>query len=354
MIITDARILIADDQPSNVLLLQRMLEREGFTHVKTSTDAREVVPLFAAYGPDILLLDLHMPHLPGMEIMSRLRDELGADTYVPILVLTADISNATRDAALAAGAHDFLTKPFDAVEVVLRIRNLLQTRMLHVRLARKAEDQGRALDNTRIEVLERLASAAELRDNETHEHTQRVGDTAALLGRAIGLTVSEQEILRRAAPLHDIGKIGIADAVLLKPGPLTDAEFEHIKTHSAIGAELLADSSVPILQAAQVIALTHHERWDGTGYPNGLRRVEIPLHGRIVAVADVFDALTHSRPYKAAWSVEQAVAEMRSQRARQFDPDVIDLFLALVDSDQRVFQVEEPDLAIHPAGMARA
>ncbi|MEA3019845.1 MAG: cyclic di-GMP phosphodiesterase, partial [Actinomycetota bacterium] len=242
-------------------------------------------------------------------------------------------SKASRDAALIAGAHDFLTKPFDPVEVVLRIRNLLQTRMLHVRLEQRAESQSRALESTRIEVLERLALAAELRDNETYVHTQRVGDNSARLARAMGLPEAELEVIRRAAPLHDIGKIGISDAVLLKPGPLNDEEFEHIRTHTVIGAELLAGSEMPILRAAEIIAATHHERWDGSGYPKGLRGEAIPLHGRIVAVADVFDALIHERPYKSAWPVDQALTEMRAQRGRHFDPDLLDLFVALVEAD---------------------
>jgi putative two-component system response regulator len=328
----EARILIVDDNPSNVLLLRRILERAGFAHIKTITDAREVLPAFAAFAPDILLLDLHMPHIQGFEVMSMLRRELPDDVFIPVVVLTADVSTASRDAALTAGAHDFLTKPFDSVEVVLRIRNLLQTRMLHLRLTDRAERQQDALASTRIEVLERLALAAEMRDNETHAHTERVGDTAHRMAAHLGLPEHEQEILRRAAPLHDIGKIGISDAVLLKPGKLTDEEFAHIRTHTTIGGELLADSAIPILQTAQVIALTHHERWDGAGYPRGLRGTDIPINGRIVAVADVFDALTHERPYKEAWSVDRAMAEMTSQRARQFDPDVIDAFAVLVES----------------------
>jgi putative two-component system response regulator len=343
--VEDARILIVDDNPDNVLLLRRILERAGYRHIKTTTDAREVVPAFAAFDPDILLLDLHMPHLLGFEIMELLRVELGDDIYLPILVLTADASIGSRDAALRGGAHDFVTKPFDAVEVLLRIRNLLHTRQLHVRLTEKSERQGHALETTRVEVLERLALAAELRDNETHVHTLRVGETTAALAQAIGLPAHEIEVLRRAAPLHDIGKIGISDAVLLKPGKLTEEEFAHIQTHSAVGAHLLADSDIPIIQAAQVIALTHHERWDGSGYPGRLSGADIPLSGRIVAVADVFDALTHERPYKQAWSIEHAIAEMRSLRAQHFDPEIIDVFADLVEADPAQFAVDEAVLA---------
>jgi putative two-component system response regulator len=180
-----------------------------------------------------------------------------------------------------------------------------------------------------------------------------VGETAARLAVCMGLPASEVEILRRAAPLHDIGKIGIRDAVLLKPGPLDDDERAHIETHSRIGSELLAGSHVPILQAAQVIALHHHERWDGTGYPQGLRGIAIPLHARIVAVADGFDALTHQRPYKSAWPLEQALAEVQIQRERLFDPEIVDHFLALVASDPTAFEVDQPPLPVDATCVAR-
>jgi putative two-component system response regulator len=334
--LTDARVLVVDDQPSNVLLLRRILEREGFTHVRTTTDAREAVPLFAAYDPDILLLDLHMPYVDGFEIMRRIGEELGDDAYVPTVVLTADAGNDARDVALSTGAHDFLTKPFDPKEVVLRIRNLLATRMLHLKLTARNGDltarshaQQDALESARIEVLDRLARAVDLRDNETFAHTQRVGEMSATLAGVLGLADDERELLRRAAPLHDIGKIGISDAVLLKPGRLTDEEFDHVRTHTTIGAALLDDSDIPVVRLARVVALSHHERWDGTGYPNRMNGESIPLPARIVAVADVFDALSHERPYKEAWPHEQVMAEFVTQRGRHFDPAVVDALLHL-------------------------
>jgi len=340
---TDARVLIVDDQPGNVLLLTRILEREGFRHVKSTTDSREVVPLFAAFAPDILLLDLHMPHHDGFQVMRDIGQALGEDAYVPTVVLTADVSTKARDVALTMGANDFLTKPFDPTEVVLRVRNLLNTRLMHLRLAdrsdRLQEDVERkqaALESARVEVLDRLARAVDLRDNETFAHTQRVGDLSARLAGRLGLSTAQVELLRRAAPLHDIGKIGISDAVLLKPGRLTEEEFAHVRTHTTIGAELLTGSTIPVLQVAKVVAVGHHERWDGTGYPNGLSGIAIPVEARIVAVADVFDALTHARPYKEAWPVDQAVEEIVAQRARHFDPDVVDAFLGLAEVTRTV------------------
>ena len=334
--LTDARVLVVDDQHSNVLLLKRILERDGFHNVKTTTDPREVMPLFAAFDPDILLLDLHMPHVDGFEVMRQLESELGADSFVPTVVLTADISGETRDTALARGANDFLTKPFNPKEVVLRIRNLLTTRMLHVRLteqnghlAASAHRQRSELESTRVEVLDRLARAVDLRDNETFAHTQRVGEMSAALARRLGLAEGDCELIRRAAPLHDIGKIGISDSVLLKPGPLTDEEFDHVRTHTTVGADLLADSNIPVVELARVVALAHHERWDGSGYPNKLRAEAIPFTARIVAAADVFDALSHARPYKQAWPIERVLEEFVAQRGRHFDPTVVDALLEL-------------------------
>jgi putative two-component system response regulator len=334
--LTDARVLVVDDQPANVLLLQRILEREGFAHVRTTTDSREALPLFAAFDPDILLLDLHMPYLDGFEVIRRIGAELGDDAYVPTVVLTADAGNEARDLALSTGANDFLTKPFDPTEVMLRIRNLLTTRMLHLRLTARNGDltahsrvQQEALESARIEVLDRLARAVDLRDNDTFAHTQRVGETSVNLASVLGIEGAERELLRRAAPLHDIGKIGVSDAVLLKPGRLTDEEFDHVRTHTTIGAGLLDDSEIPVVRLARVVALSHHERWDGNGYPQRLAGEDIPLPARIVAVADVFDALSHARPYKEAWPHDQVMAELVAQRGLHFDPAVVDALFHL-------------------------
>ncbi|HVC31060.1 MAG TPA: HD domain-containing phosphohydrolase, partial [Steroidobacteraceae bacterium] len=248
--------------------------------------------------------------------------------YLPILILTADISLETKQRALASGARDFLTKPFDRTEVLLRIRNLLETRFLHLHLERRVRERTEDLELARLETLQRLALAAEFRDDNTARHTQRVGNAAAILARALGLQESEVELIRQAAPLHDVGKIAIPDTILLKPGKLTAAEFEKMKSHTAIGARLLSGSRSPALQLGELIARTHHERWDGAGY-FGIMRDHIPLASRIVSVVDVYDALTHVRPYKRAWTVEDALAEIEAQRGRQFDPEVAETFLRL-------------------------
>ncbi len=322
-----------DDEESNLLLVSRILEQAGYTQVETTKDPTRVPRMFEEIRPDLVLLDLNMPLMDGFELMERLGT---ATRDVPFLVLTADATDETKRRALSAGARDFLTKPLDRIELLLRVRNLLQVQQLHDRLqAHNAnlEDEvaarTRALEGARLEILERLALAAEYRDDNTQEHAWRIGRTCLLLARRLHLPDREAELLGRASPLHDIGKIGIPDAILLKPGKLTDEEFETIKTHTTIGAQILSGSQSPLLRLAERLALCHHERWDGRGYPCGLSGDGIPLEGRLVAIADVFDALTHERPYKQAWPVDEAVAEIVAQAGKQFDPGLVRAFSEL-------------------------
>jgi putative two-component system response regulator len=220
---------------------------------------------------------------------------------------------------------------------LLRIRTLLETRFLYLQiqsqnvvLEAKVQERTQELEAAQIEIIERLARAAEFRDDNTGQHTERVGQMAALLARQLGLPDPQVSLIRRAAPLHDVGKIGIPDAVLLKLGKLTLDEFELVKTHTTIGARILSGSRFGVLRLAEEIAFSHHERWDGDGYV-GIKTDQIPLAGRIVAVADVFDALTQKRPYKAAWPIAEAIAEIERQRTRQFDPEIVDAFLRVVE-----------------------
>lgn len=333
------RVLIVDDQPANVRLLERILKSNGHSDVLTTTDSPEVPQVYRKHKPDLILLDLHMPVMDGFEVLERLQVMTAGEVYLPIVVLTADITPEARRRALATGAKDFLIKPFDAAEVVLRINNLLETRRLHQRLSDRNRDleirvseRTQQLERTRLEILERLAIAAEFRDDDTGEHVHRVAYNSALLAGGLGLRPEEVELIRRSSTLHDIGKIGIPDAILLKPGKLTADEFATIKTHTVIGSQILSGSEVPLLRWTEEIARTHHERWDGSGYPNGLSGESIPIAGRIVTVADVFDALTHDRPYKRAWSVTDAVVEIESQSGRQFDPAVVAAFLNVIES----------------------
>jgi putative two-component system response regulator len=350
----ELRILAVDDEESNLLLLRRVLERDGYTHVAATTDPTRVPGMFVESRPDLVLLDLHMPGMDGFELMERLAPGPGDGPGVPFLVLTADATNETKRRALSLGARDFLTKPLDQIELLLRVRNLLQVQQLQDRLREhnanlenEVAERTRDLEHARLEVLERLALAAEYRDDDTQEHAWRIGRACALLAIGLELPDSEVELIRRAAPLHDIGKIGISDAILLKPGKLSDYEFKTVKTHTRIGAEILAGSQSPLLCLAEQIALTHHERWDGSGYPAGLSGEEIPLAARIVAVADVFDALTHERPYKDAWPVERAIGEILGQAGLQFDPDVVDVFSTLDHSTLLSRVTESPDTNRH-------
>jgi len=332
----EARILIIDDQPANTLLLEGILEEGDYQAYRSITDSRKALPVFLEYQPDLILLDLQMPYLDGFGVMKQLRSRIPLDTFFPILVLTADINPETKRQALTEGATDFLTKPFDATEVILRIRNLLQTRTLYRQLQdqnqvldKKVHERTMELEETQIEILERLALAAEYRDDDTGQHTKRVGHMSAQIAKALSLPPAEVELIRRAAPLHDVGKIAIPDAILLKPGRLTHEEFAHMKTHTTLGAKMLSGGRFPLLHMAKEIALTHHEHWSGKGYM-GLQEESIPIAGRIVTIADVFDALTNERPYKKAWPRDEAIAEIQRQSELQFDPRVVQAFLEII------------------------
>jgi len=332
-------ILAVDDEQLNVLLLREILERAGYTSVETATDPRRLAAGFVGSSPDLVLLDLHMPGVDGFALLEQLSAAGATGRGVPVIVLTADVTEETKRRALSMGARDFLTKPFDQVELLLRVRNVLHTEHLQERLHEhnmtledRVAERTHALEQARLEMLDRLALAGEYRDDGTQQHAWRIARTCGMLAGGLGLPQDRIELIRRASQLHDIGKIGIPDTILLKPGKLTAAEFDRVKQHTTIGARILSGGRCPVLGLAHVIALTHHERWDGTGYPRGLRGEEIPIEGRIAAVADVFDALIHDRPYKSAWPVEDAVAEVLNQTDRQFDPGVVESFSRLPHS----------------------
>jgi putative two-component system response regulator len=346
----NAKLLIVDDDAMNVLLLEDVLGQAGYRHIQSTTDPCKTLDLCRAFSPDLILLDMMMPVMDGLAVMEQMKWECQGRIDVPILMLTADISPQAKRRALASGAKDFLIKPFDAIELLQRIGNLLETRFLYLDLqrqnqtlddrvqARTAElesaqkrivDYARQLEETQNETLERLARAGEFRDDDTGQHTRRVGETTVLLAQRLGFPSERIRWLQQAARLHDVGKIGISDLILLKPGKLSDAEYGIMKAHAAIGAELLQGGQSELIRIAHRIAASHHERWDGSGYPQGLREEEIPLEARIVSLADVFDALTHDRPYKAAWTVHAAVVEIERQSGHQFDPRVVEEFLHL-------------------------
>ena len=332
-LLNHARLLIVDDEPANLKLLDKMLASQGYQERVLIQDPREVLSNYQAACPDLILLDINMPHLDGYQVMEQIK-ALNDPCLPPIVILTAQHGRDSLLKALSMGARDFIGKPFDRAELLMRVRNLLDAqlgrRMLHqqkdvledmVRL-RTAE-----LNRTRLQVVQRLGRAAEYRDNETGYHIIRMSQMSALLAQKLGWGAAETELMVNASPMHDIGKIGIPDHILLKPGKFEPAEWEIMKSHAAIGAELLDGDDSALLQLAREIALSHHEKWDGSGYPNGLAGAAIPQSGRIAAVADVFDALTSSRPYKKAWTVEAATDFIRDNAGSHFDPAAVACFL---------------------------
>lgn len=331
-----SRILIVDDEPANVLLLERLLEQLGYNNIETYTSPLEALPRILHQNVDLVLLDIQMPQLTGFEILEKIRDNKSENEFRPVMVLTADATASTKRKALALGAEDFLTKPFEAYEVALRVKNLLRTRQLYKEISlendlleQRVRERTQELEEVQLEIVDRLGLATEYRDDDTKAHTGRVGDMASQVANAMGLPQKFVQLLRLAAPLHDIGKIGISDLILLKAGKLTDEEFATMKKHTEIGASILSGSKSEILQLAQEIAISHHERWDGRGYPHRLSGHDIPLSGRIVSVVDVFDALTHERTYKKAWPLGEALEEIERNAGTQFDPRVVDALLTL-------------------------
>lgn len=338
-----AHIVVIDDEVANVRLLEMMLARGGFHTVTTLTDARDLAALIVDVPVDLVITDLHMPACDGFGVLDILTPLINLER-LPVLVVTGDGSRDARQQALTRGAKDFVTKPFDMIEVMLRVRNLLESRMLFQDLRKQnrtllesASGRTRELESTRIEIIERLALAAEYRDDDTSQHNRRVGDLSARLAEAIGWTREDAGLLRRAAALHDIGKIGIPDALLRKPGPLTDSEVRVMRTHAAIGARILGGSQIPLLQLAETVAISHHERWDGTGYPRGLKSSAIPPAGRIVAVVDGFDAITNHRPYRAARSVQVAMAVLREQYDQHYEGRLIEALERLVSAEPALY-----------------
>lgn len=327
-----ANILIVDDEQANIALLEDILENEGYINFKSTQDSRKALGMYREIRPDLVLLDLNMPHLDGFQIMEQLK-EVEKDSYAPILVLTAQSDRNIRLSALAAGARDFIEKPFDITEVVHRISNMLEIRLLHnqVRnqnqvLEKKVEIRTRELKETRQEAIHRLGRAAEYRDNETGMHVIRMSRLCHQLAEEIGLPEQDCQLILQASPMHDVGKIGVPDNILLKPGKLDEKEWEIMKKHPEIGAEILSGSHSSVIQMAETIALTHQERWDGSGYPHGLKGEEIPLAGRIVAICGVFDALTSKRYYKEAFSIDKSMQIIEKGRGKDFEPRLVDAF----------------------------
>ena len=332
----DAEILIVDDERPNIMLLERLLKASGYSRIRGTADPRLVRDLLDERDADLVILDLRMPYMDGFQVMEQIRSVVGADDdYLPVLMLTAENDPKVKLRALELGATDFLLKPFDRAEVASRVRNILQVRLLNKRvrqqnaeLESRVRERTHELEETRLEIIRRLGLAAEYRDNETGMHILRMSLFAQAIALRHGLSPEQAELLMNAAPMHDIGKIGIPDRVLLKKDRLDAEEWQIMRSHTIIGAQMLSGHPSPLLQMAADIALSHHERWDGGGYPQGLAGEAISLEARIVSVADVFDALLAERPYKKAWPEHEAIAEIERLAGLQFDPAVVESFRA--------------------------
>lgn len=331
------RILIIDDTQLNITLLQYILKKTPEYEAIAFTDPLKALDWCKNNEPDLVVVDYMMPEMDGISFTRQFRDILNYEV-IPVLMVTANNETNVRHDALIGGVTDFLNKPLDNNEFIARVRNMLALRQSHKKLMNHAtwlaEEVSRATAKIKVQEQETifcLTKAAEYRDPETGAHILRMAHYSKHIASMLGLSIEQQNLLLEAAPMHDIGKVGIADSILLKPGKLTDEEFFLMKRHAVIGYELLKTSNSPLLKVAAEIAYTHHEKFDGSGYPRGLSGNSIPLFGRIVAVADVFDALTSDRPYKKAWDVERASQLLREGAGHHFDPNCVEAFFENFD-----------------------
>jgi putative two-component system response regulator len=307
------KLLLVDDEPTNLHVLRQILQADY--RLVFARDGEKALQLALSEAPDLILLDVMMPGLSGLDVCRRLKATPSCSA-IPVIFVTA-LADASNEAeGLGVGAVDYVTKPVNAAVVRARIQT-------HLSLVAMDE-----LRKSRLELVEVLGRAAEYKDNETGLHVARMARYSVLIAEAAGWSKAACDDLLHAASMHDVGKIAVPDSILKKPGPLNDAEWQIMRSHALVGADIIGDHSSELLSMARRIARSHHERWDGTGYPDRLAGTDIPVEARIVAVADVFDALTSNRPYKVAWSVADAVAQIRSDAGRHFDPEIVEHFLA--------------------------
>ena len=325
MIAEKQTILVVDDTPENIDVLVGTLKHDY--HVKAAINGNMALKIVQACPPDIILLDIMMPGMDGYEVCQHLKSDY-TTRHIPIIFITANNGTLDELKGLELGAVDYITKPISPPLVKARVRTQMALYDQNRELDRKVHEQTYQINATRLQIVQRLGRAAEYKDDDTGLHVVRMSHYSRILGIAAGMSETEADMLMNAAPMHDIGKIGIPDHILKKPGRLDDAELEIMQTHAEIGAEIIGEDPSELLQMARIVALTHHEKWNGCGYPNRLKGEEIPRVGRIVAIADVFDALTSARPYKEAWSVEDAVKLLENSAGEHFDPQLVPLFVA--------------------------
>jgi putative two-component system response regulator len=339
-----AEIVLIEPEPVSMDSLKRVLEGGGYPRLREIVNPLDVRSYLQVAEPDLMVVDVDLPGSDGLALLADLTADLAPDAFLPILALVSSADPAASRRSIGAGAKDYLSKPPDPDEFLLRVHTLLDTRFVHLRL-RETKDVLEDLVRRRTfelrqaqeETLELLSRVAELRDDATGEHTKRVGRLSGLIARELRMPADQVRLIAQAAPLHDLGKIAITDQILLKEGGFeTHEERMAMQLHANRGAELLRGANSDLLRMAGEIAASHHERWDGEGYPRGLRGDEIPIAARIVAIADVFDALIHARPYKPAWTVDAALAEIWQERGWQFDPQVVDALLHIPQLKERL------------------
>lgn len=329
----DKTVLVVDDAPENIDVLKAILK--GTYNIRVATDGHIAVKIAeSAAPPDIILLDVVMPGFDGYEVCKALKNS-ARTRDIPVIFVTAQSDVDHETLGFALGAVDYITKPVSPPVVHARVATHLalrdRSRLLEQLVAQRTallERRTQELEQTRRQILQRLGRAVDFRDNETGMHVLRISQYVSLLAQKVGLADLEIEKISQAALMHDIGKIGVPDQILLKPGKLTATEFEIVKRHCVIGAEIIGQHDSPLLEACRVVALTHHERWDGSGYPNKLVGADIPLIGRLTAIADVFDALTCARVYKAPWPIDKALDTIQSEAGKAFDPTLVPLFVS--------------------------
>lgn len=328
-------VLVVDDTPENIDILVLILQAD-YT-VKVAKSGEVALKIVREDQPDLILLDIMMPEMDGYEVCRRLKED-HTTSHIPVIFITGLGGAADELKGLELGAVDYVTKPISPPIVKARVRTHLALYDQNRELDRKVTLKTHTIQETKQQIIQRLGRAAEYKDDETGTHVVRIGHYASLLARLVGSSEETCTIIMQAATMHDIGKIGIPDSILRKPGKLTVEEYEIMKTHCDIGANIIGDDSSELLKTARIIALTHHEKWDGSGYPNSLMGEDIPRVGRIVALADVFDALTSERPYKEAWSIEKTLEFLHQQSGKHFEPELVRLFTSNMDEVLEVFK----------------